>query len=112
MNYGLKITAFDNSSSYDIDASEIAMKNLYVNDLLKSVKRKKFAVDREEPPVKLIKRVKDMCIAGFLNFMVFISNRKNVLMNIPDIHRKEVATDPDSVKKEVPMGRLGSKLGC
>ena len=39
-NYALKRTAIDNSSSFDVDASETVMKNFYVDDLLKSVKSK------------------------------------------------------------------------
>ena len=93
-NYALKKTAVDNSSSFGVDASETVMKNFYVDDLLKSVKNEEYTVD-------LIKRVKEMCTAGGFNLTKFICNRKNVLMSIPDIHRREGVNDTDLVKEEL-----------
>ena len=97
-NYALKKTAVDNSSSCVVDASETVVKNLYVDDLLKSVESEEYAVD-------LIKRVKEMCTAGGLNLTKFTCNRKNVLINIPDIHRREEVKDADLVKEELPTER-------
>ena len=94
-NYALKRTAVDNSSSYGVDASETAMINLYVDDLLKSVESEEYAID-------LIKRIKEMCTAGGFNLRKFICNRKNVLMSIPDIHRREAVKDTDLAKEELP----------
>ena len=34
-NYALKRTAFDNSSSFGVDASETVMESFYIDDLLK-----------------------------------------------------------------------------
>ena len=93
-NYALKRTAVDNSSSFGVDASETVMKNFYVDDLLKSVKSEEYAVD-------LIKRVKEMCAAGGFILKKFICNWKNVLMIIPDIHRREGVKDTDLVKEEL-----------
>ena len=97
-NYALKKTAVDNSSSYVVDASETVVKNLYVDDLLKSVESEEYAVD-------LIKKVKEMCTAGGLNLTKFTCNRKNVLINIPDIHRREEVKDADLAKEELPTER-------
>ena len=97
-NYALKRTAVDNSSSFDVNASETVMKNFYVDDLLKSVKSEEYAVD-------LIKRVKEMCAAGGFNLTKFICNRKNVLMSIPDIHRREGVKDTDLVNEDLPTER-------
>ena len=94
-NYALKRTAVDNSSSYGVDASETAMINLYVDDLLKSVESEEYAID-------LIKRIKEMCTAGGFNLRKFICNRKSVLMSIPDIHRREAVKDTDLAKEELP----------
>ena len=74
------------------------MKNFYVDDLLKSVKSKEYAVD-------LIKRVKEMWAAGGFNLTKFICNRKNVLMSLPDIDRREDVMDTDLVKEEQPTER-------
>ena len=97
-NYALKRTAVDNSSSFGVDASETVMKNFYVDDLLKSVKSEEYAVD-------LIKRVKEMCAAGGFILKKFICNWKNVLMIIPDIHRREGVKDTDLVKEDLPTER-------
>ena len=94
-NYALKRTAVHNSVSYCVDASETVMKNFYVDDILQSVENEEYAVG-------LIKRVKEMCAAGGFNLTKFICNRKNVLMSIPDIHRRERVRNTDLVKEGLP----------
>ena len=98
-NYALKRTAVDNSNYYGLHASEPVMKNFYVDDLLKSV-------ESEECGVDLIKKVKKMWTASALSLTKFICNRKNVLMSIPDIHRREVIKHTDLVKKELFTERI------
>ena len=97
-NYALKRTAVDNSSSFGADASQTVMKNFYADELLKPVKSKEYTVD-------LIKRVKEMCTAGSFNLTNIICNRKNVLMSIPDIRRRESVKDTDLVMEELPTER-------
>ena len=97
-NYALKRTAVDNSSSFGVDASQTVMKNFYADELLKPVKSKEYTVD-------LIKRVKKMCTAGSFNLTKIICNRKNVLMSIPDIRRREGLKDTDLVMEELPTER-------
>ena len=97
-NYALKRVAVDNSSFFGVDASETVMKYFYVDDLLKSVKSEEYAAH-------LIKKVKEMCTASGFNLTKFICNRKNVLMSIPDIHRRESMKDTDLVKEELPTER-------
>ena len=46
-----------------------------------------------------------MCAAGGFNLTKLISNRKNVLMSIPDTHRREGVKDTDLVKEELPTER-------
>ena len=46
-----------------------------------------------------------MCDAGGFNLTKFIYNIKNVLMSIPDIHRREGVKDTDLVKEELPTER-------
>ena len=50
--------------------------------------------------VDLIKRVKKMCTAGGFNLTKFFCNRKNVLISIPYIHRREGVKDTDLVKEK------------
>ena len=83
----------DDSSSYGVYASE-TVKNFYVHDPLKSVKSEEYAVD-------VIKKIKEMCTAGGFNLTKFICNRKNVLMSISDIHRREGVKDTDLEKEEL-----------
>ena len=103
-NYALKRTAFDNSSSYGVDASETVMTNFYVDDLLNSVESEEYAID-------LIKRIKEMCTAGGFNLRKFVCNRKNVLMNIPDFHRRKAVKDIDWERAPCVKG-FGSILEC
>ena len=81
----------DDSSSYGVYASE-AVKSFYVHDPLKSVKSEEYAVD-------LIKKINKICTAGGFNLKKSICNRKNVLMSISDIHRREGVKDTDLEKK-------------
>ena len=97
-NYSLKRTTVDNSTSFGVDASETVMNNFYVDGLLTPVKSEEYAVD-------LIKRVKEMCAAGGFNLAKFICNRKNVLMSISDIQRREGVKDTDLIKEELPTER-------
>ena len=94
-NYALKKTAVDNRNYYGLHASEPVMKNLYEDNLLKSV-------ESEEYAVVLIKKVKEMCNVSGFNSTKFNCNTKNVLMSIPDTHRREGAKDTDLVKEEQP----------
>ena len=52
-----------------------------------------------------------MCAAGSFNLTKFICNRKNVLMSIPDIHRREGLKDADLVKEELPTERALEYIG-
>ena len=61
-NYALKRTAVENSSSYGVDALETALKNFYVDYLLKSVESEEYAIE-------LIKRVNEMCTSGGFNLL-------------------------------------------
>ena len=98
-NYTLKKTAACNSSSFGADVSETVMKNFYIDDLLKLVKSEEYAVD-------LIKRVKEMCAAGGFNLTKFICNRKNVLMSVPDIHRRKGVKDTERAPYRKNFGSI------
>ena len=98
-NYTLKKTAAYNSSSFGADVSETVMKNFYIDDLLKLVKSEEYAVD-------LIKRVKEMCAAGGFNLTKFICNRKNVLMSVPDIHRRKGVKDTERAPYRKNFGSI------
>ena len=104
-NYAFRRNGVDNSNRYGIDALETILKNFYVDDCLKSVEDEKYAID-------LIRRVMAMCAAGGFNLTKFICNRRNVLMSIPDSHRREGVKDADLVNEELPTERaLGVSWG-
>ena len=46
-----------------------------------------------------------MCTADSFNLTKIICNRKNVLMSIPDIRRREGVKDTDLVMEELPTER-------
>lgn len=71
------------------------MKNVYAYDLLNSTENQEYAVE-------LIKRVNEICIAGGFNLTKFISIKKNVLMNLHDIHRKKGVEDTYLEKEGLP----------
>ena len=97
-NYPLKRTAVGNISSYGIDDSETVMKNFYVDDLLTLVESEKYTVD-------FPKKLKEMCTEDSFNLTKFICNRNNVLIGIPDIHRREGVKDTNLAKEELPTKR-------
>ena len=63
------------------------------------------SVEKEECKIDLIKRIKEMCAAGYFNLAKFICNRRNALMSIPDIRGREGVKETDLVKKELPTER-------
>ena len=71
------------------------MKNVYTYDLLNSIEHEEYAVE-------LIKRLNEICIAGGFNLKKLISIKKNVLMNLHDIHRKKGVEDTYLEKEGLP----------
>ena len=95
INYALRKAAIDNSSCCGNDPAAAIMKNLYVDDLLKSVEDEEYAKD-------LTRKIRKMCIAGRFNLTKFISSNKLVLRTIPENHRSEGVKDADLVNEELP----------
>ena len=79
-SYASRKVAVDNSSCYGNGTTAIIIKNIYVDDLLKSV-------EDEECTEDLIRRIQKMCCAGGFN-LKFISNNNSVLVRIPENQRK------------------------
>ena len=79
-NYGLKRIARDNASDYDGLTIESALRNFYVDDLLKSVQT-------EEQGIKLSKELISMLKKGSMRLTKFLSNSKKVLDSIPESER-------------------------
>ena len=86
--YALQRTALDNVSSYSIKATNTVMRNLYVDEVLKSVPSVRDALT-------LIQEVGDLCKRGGINLTKFISNKKDMLFQIPDALRRDAAKDKD-----------------
>ncbi|XP_057313154.1 uncharacterized protein LOC130654559 [Hydractinia symbiolongicarpus] len=85
-NYALKRTATDFIDLFGIAAAEILRKNFYVDDLLKSVRERKVAIE-------LIKQVVNMCQARGFNLVKFVCNDFNVLESLPD-DKKKISSSP------------------
>ena len=75
-NYALKKTAGDNKVKYGPEAADILNKNLYVDDMLKSVANVPEAIT-------LVKNLRLMCMAGGFRLTKFVSNSAELLMSIP-----------------------------
>ena len=73
------------------------MKNYYVDDLLKSVEDEEHAKD--------LIRIQKMCSAGGFKLTKLTSNKKLVLMSVPENHRREDVKDADLVNEELSTER-------
>ena len=96
-NYALRKTVSDNQE-YGNDAAETLRKNLYVDDLLKSVNTSEFAS-------KLIDDVRQMCRAGGFHLTKFICNEKEVLAMIPEEDRRQGVKNQDLITDSLPTER-------
>ena len=84
-NYAFQITALGNVSSYSKETTNTLLRNFYVHDVLKSV-----------PPVRdVIQEVRDLCKKGGFKLTKFISNKKDILFQIPDAFRRDGTKDMD-----------------
>ena len=77
----LKRTATDNADQYGQEAAEVVSSNFYVDDLVKSV-------DNPKTAIILVKNVVDMCKSGGFHLTKFISNNRELLINIPKDQRR------------------------
>ena len=76
-NYVLKWTACDNETKYIPDVANTLKKNFYVDDLLKSLKD-------IEAAARLVHDVINMCADGGICLTKFVSNKFEVLEQIPE----------------------------
>ena len=86
-SYTLRRTALD-VSSYSKETFNTLLINFYVDDVLRSV-------PSVRDPLTLIQEVTDLCKRGGFNLTKFISNKKDVLFQIPDELRRNGAKDKD-----------------
>ena len=89
-NYALRRTALDNVSSYNKEPTNTLLRNFYVYDVLKSVPSVRDALT-------LIQEVTDLCKKGGFKLTKFISNKKDVLFQIPDALKRDGAKDKDLI---------------
>lgn len=87
-NFALKQTADDNEKDIGERPAEFLRKNFYVDDGLKSVP----SVDEA---VSLISQTKEMCSRGGFNLHKFISNKKEVIQEIPEEDRAKTVKNLD-----------------
>ncbi|XP_028407542.1 uncharacterized protein LOC114530160 [Dendronephthya gigantea] len=87
-NYALKRTADDNEQEIGKDAAEFLRRNFYVDDGLKSVASVSEAVN-------LVKQAKEMCSRGGFNLCKFISNKREILQQIPESDRADAVKNLD-----------------
>ena len=85
-DYTLQRIALDNVSSYSKQATNTILRNFYVDDVLKWVQSLRDALT-------LIQKVADLCKRGGFKLTKFISNKKDVLFQIPDALRRDGTKD-------------------
>ena len=100
-NFALKKTVQDSECELGPAAADFLRNDFYVDDGLKSCAT-------IEETNHLIKSVKEMCRRGGFNLQKFVSNKKEVLKNIPMIDRaddlKNINLDLDKVPMERAVG--------
>ena len=89
-NYILQRTVLDNVLSYSKEATNTLLRNCYMDDVLKSVPSVRDALT-------LIQEVTDLCKRGGFKLTKFISNKKDVLFQIPDAFKRDGAKDKDLI---------------
>ncbi|XP_028412945.1 uncharacterized protein LOC114535824 [Dendronephthya gigantea] len=87
-NFALKQTADDNERDIGERAAEFLRKNFYVDDGLKSVP----SIDEA---ISLISQTKEMCSRGGFNLHKFVSNKKEVIKEIPEEDRAKTVKNLD-----------------
>ena len=85
-DYALRRTSVDNIEEFGKEAADVIQSNFYVDDLLKSVK------DLDTAKT-LVNNVINMCRSGGFNLTKFISNRKELLISIPEDKRRPGVKD-------------------
>ena len=97
-NYAHRLTAIDNEDKFGKEAAVTLEKNFYVDDLFKSVNTIKDATS-------IIHNVITMFAAGGFNLTKFTSNRKEILLSIPEEKRRKGVKDQDLSSGEIPQER-------
>ena len=69
---------FDNKVKYGPEAADTLNKNIYVDDMLKSV-----VSIPEGITLALVKKVRGMCRAGAFRLNKFVSNSEELLISLP-----------------------------
>ena len=98
-NYTLRSTAADNERQFGSEASDTLRRNSYLHGLLKSG-------NTVQEAVILIRNVTGMYAAGAINLTKFTSNRKEVLMAIPEAKRCKGLKNQDLVSGGIPQERV------
>lgn len=100
-NYALRKTATDNESIFGKDAANIVRNNFYVDDMLKSFPSIYDALEG-------IQKVQQLCAKGGFNLTKFTCNKREVLLQIPEEHRRKDLKDSDlaigSIKDDKALG--------
>ena len=94
--YALRKVASDNETNADVDAVEIIRSNIYVDDLCKSC-------PTEQEAVKLVTQLCQLLASGGFRLTKFLSNEKNVLLNVP---QEDLAGGVEVGSSRLPISKL------
>ncbi|XP_067670760.1 uncharacterized protein [Haliotis asinina] len=97
-NYALRELANKAKNRYDNDIIQTILRNVYVDDCLKSVKD-------DQTAVKLISDLQSVCAESGFNLTKFTCNTKEVLSSIPSEHCSKEVQTIDLRYDDIPMER-------
>ncbi|KAL3967647.1 phylloquinone omega-hydroxylase/docosahexaenoic acid omega-hydroxylase [Sarotherodon galilaeus] len=96
--YALQRCAEDNQARFNHIATNTVLRNLYVDDCLKSV-------GTEEQAISLIQDLRALCAAGGFKLTKWISNSRAVLASIPEDDRAKEVKELDLERDCLPIER-------
>ncbi|XP_032387795.1 uncharacterized protein LOC116699370 [Etheostoma spectabile] len=100
-NYALRRTAEDNASDFPPEVISTINHNFYVDDCLKSTAS-------EVDAIRIVKDLTALCHKGGFSLQKWVTNRRSVLMSIPNDIRatgmKELDLDTDQLPMERALG--------
>lgn len=103
--YALRKTADDNQTCFPAEVADTISRNFYVDDVLKSL-------PSEEDAKLMVKNLTAICKLGGFNLTKWISNSREVLLEIPEECRAKTFKELDLGRDELPAERALGLQWC
>ena len=102
-NFALRRAANDAENHVGRETADVLKKNFYVDDCLR-------LEESEEAAVQRISSVRSVCAAGGFKLGKFVSNRREVLVTVPQEERAQVVRTLDLTTDHLPRSAVGSGI--